>query len=78
MCNKLLDSTSVAEHGAELYCKFCHGRKFGPKGVGFGQGAGTLSTDTGERFGNYNNAMGFVRPRCTLGELPLRQAVAFP
>lgn len=59
MCNKLLDSTSVAEHGAELYCKVCHGRKYGPKGVGFGQGAGTLSTDTGERFGNFNSAMGY-------------------
>ena len=63
MCNKLLDSTSVAEHGAELYCKVCHGRKYGPKGVGFGQGAGTLSTDTGERFGNFSNAMGFVTHR---------------
>lgn len=52
LCNKLLDSTTVAEHGAELFCKQCHGRKYGPKGVGFGLGAGTLTTDTGERFGN--------------------------
>uniref|UniRef100_A0A914UWZ5 Cytochrome c n=1 Tax=Plectus sambesii TaxID=2011161 RepID=A0A914UWZ5_9BILA len=58
MCNKLLDSTSVAEHGAELYCKQCHGRKYGPKGVGYGLGAGALSTDTGERFGNTVNEMG--------------------
>ncbi|VIO90627.1 Uncharacterized protein BM_BM5540 [Brugia malayi] len=36
LCNKLLDSTNVAPHEAELYCKQCHGRKFGPKGVGFG------------------------------------------
>ncbi len=52
MCNKLVDSMTVAEHLAELYCKQCHARKYGPKGVGFGQGAGTLTMDTGEQFGN--------------------------
>lgn len=52
MCNKLLDSTTVCEHGAELFCRQCHCRRHGPKGVGFGLGAGTLTTDTGERFGN--------------------------
>ncbi|CAJ0941305.1 unnamed protein product, partial [Mesorhabditis belari] len=51
MCNKMLDSVNVAPHEAELYCKQCHGRKFGPKGVGFGLGAGCLTTDSGERFG---------------------------
>lgn len=43
----MLDSTTVAEHEAELYCKNCHGRKYGPKGYGFGGGAGALSMDTG-------------------------------
>lgn len=52
MCNKLLDSMTVAEHLAELYCKTCHGRKYGPKGVGFGIGAGALTMDAGEHFGN--------------------------
>nr|VCV25302.1 cysteine and glycine rich protein 3 lacking the LIM1-domain [Rattus norvegicus] len=28
-----------------------YGRKYGPKGIGFGQGAGCLSTDTGEHLG---------------------------
>ncbi|KAK6742461.1 hypothetical protein RB195_009996 [Necator americanus] len=51
MCNKLLDSCTVAPHDAELYCKQCHGRKYGPKGVGFGLGAGCLTTDSGEKFG---------------------------
>ncbi|KAL6726259.1 hypothetical protein TELCIR_23044 [Teladorsagia circumcincta] len=51
MCNKLLDSCTVAPHEAELYCKQCHGRKYGPKGVGFGLGAGCLTTDSGEKFG---------------------------
>lgn len=60
MCNTLLDSTKVAEHGHELFCKKCHGRKYGPKGVGFGLGAGTLSTDQGERFGNTASEMGYV------------------
>jgi len=58
MCNKLLDSTNVAEHGTVLFCKTCHGRKYGPKGVGFGLGAGTLTTDVGERFGNTTTEMG--------------------
>lgn len=50
MCNKLLDSTNCAEHEGELYCKNCHGRKFGPKGYGFGGGAGCLSMDSGDQF----------------------------
>ncbi|XP_050532046.1 muscle LIM protein Mlp84B-like isoform X1 [Daktulosphaira vitifoliae] len=48
MCGKFLDSTNCAEHDKELYCKNCHGRKYGPKGYGFGGGAGCLSTDTGD------------------------------
>lgn len=52
LCNKLLDSMTVAEHLAELYCKQCHGRKYGPKGVGFGIGAGALTMDSGEHLGN--------------------------
>ncbi|TKR67632.1 hypothetical protein L596_023754 [Steinernema carpocapsae] len=52
LCNKMLDSTTVAEHGAELFCRQCYGRKFGPKGVGFGLGAGALTMDDGARFGN--------------------------
>ncbi|XP_053670716.1 muscle LIM protein Mlp84B isoform X4 [Anopheles nili] len=47
MCGKMLDSTNCAEHENELYCKNCHGRKYGPKGYGFGGGAGCLSMDTG-------------------------------
>ncbi|GAB6033229.1 Muscle LIM protein 1 [Chamberlinius hualienensis] len=52
LCNKLLESTTVAEHEGEVYCKQCHGRKFGPKGYGFGGGAGCLSMDTGAHLGN--------------------------
>ncbi|KAL6447602.1 hypothetical protein ACFW04_000059 [Cataglyphis niger] len=48
LCNKSLDSTNCSEHEGELYCKVCHGRKFGPKGYGFGGGAGCLSMDQGE------------------------------
>jgi len=46
-CNKLLESTTVAEHDGTLYCKSCHGKQFGTKGYGYGQGAGVLSMDTG-------------------------------
>ncbi|KAG4074923.1 hypothetical protein HA402_009348 [Bradysia odoriphaga] len=47
MCNKALDSTNCTEHEKELFCKNCHARKYGPKGYGFGGGAGCLSMDTG-------------------------------
>jgi len=30
----------------------CHGRKYGPKGYGFGGGAGCMSMDSGEQFKN--------------------------
>lgn len=50
MCGKMLDSTNCAEHESELYCKNCHGRKYGPKGYGFGGGAGCLSMDSGSQF----------------------------
>ncbi|XP_022193124.1 muscle LIM protein Mlp84B isoform X1 [Nilaparvata lugens] len=52
LCGKFLDSTNCSEHDGELYCKVCHARKFGPKGYGFGGGAGCLSMDKGEHFGN--------------------------
>uniref|UniRef100_A0A8C9MX35 Cysteine and glycine-rich protein 1 n=1 Tax=Serinus canaria TaxID=9135 RepID=A0A8C9MX35_SERCA len=51
VCRKNLDSTTVAVHGEEIYCKSCYGKKYGPKGYGYGQGAGTLSTDKGESLG---------------------------
>ena len=44
----MLESTTVAEHEGQVFCKQCYGRKFGPKGYGFGGGAGCLSMDTGE------------------------------
>jgi cysteine/glycine-rich protein len=43
-CNKILESTTSAENGGKLYCKFCYGKSFGPKGYGAG-GAGTLSVE---------------------------------
>ncbi|CAH1786466.1 unnamed protein product [Owenia fusiformis] len=58
MCAKMLDSTTVANHGVILYCKQCHGKKHGPKGYGFGGGAGALSMDQGERHGNVESEMG--------------------
>ncbi|XP_046666177.1 LOW QUALITY PROTEIN: muscle LIM protein Mlp84B-like [Homalodisca vitripennis] len=48
LCGKFLDSTNCSEHDGELFCKVCHGRKYGPKGYGFGGGAGTLSMDKGD------------------------------
>ncbi|XP_062919204.1 cysteine and glycine-rich protein 3 isoform X1 [Mobula hypostoma] len=47
-CRKALDSTTMAAHEAEIYCKSCYGKKYGPKGYGYGQGAGTLSSAADE------------------------------
>lgn len=43
-CNTTLPAGSVLEHDDEIYCKNCHAKHFGPKGVGFGISAGTLSS----------------------------------
>lgn len=51
VCRKGLDSTTLASHDQEIYCKSCYGKKYGPKGYGYGQGAGTLNMDRGERLG---------------------------
>lgn len=52
VCRKGLDSSNVAVRGDEVYCKACYGKKYGPKGYGYGQGAGTLSMDKGEALGS--------------------------
>eukprot|EP00123_Amoebidium_parasiticum_P011960 comp21025_c0_seq1/m.28235 comp21025_c0_seq1/g.28235 ORF comp21025_c0_seq1/g.28235 comp21025_c0_seq1/m.28235 type:complete len:207 (-) comp21025_c0_seq1:592-1212(-) len=44
-CNKTLDSTTLADKDGEIYCKSCYGRNFGPKGYGFGGGAGVLNME---------------------------------
>ncbi|KYB28123.1 Muscle LIM protein Mlp84B-like Protein [Tribolium castaneum] len=46
VCNKGLDSVNVSEGpDKDIYCKVCYGKKFGPKGYGYGQGGGTLQSD---------------------------------
>ncbi|XP_060608292.1 cysteine and glycine-rich protein 1-like isoform X3 [Ruditapes philippinarum] len=47
-CNKMLDSTSCTDHEADVFCKACHTKMFGPKGYGFAGGASGLSMDTGK------------------------------
>ncbi|KAG8038568.1 hypothetical protein G9C98_006264 [Cotesia typhae] len=66
LCSKLLDSTNCSEHEGELFCKVCHARKFGPKGYGFGGGAGCLSMDQGEhlqRDGDLRGSSAVMEPR---------------
>merc|ERR1712121_189595 len=53
-CNKSLDSNTVAERKSdqpgqpgEIFCRACYGRSYGPKGYGYGGGAGAL-TNTGK------------------------------
>ncbi|XP_031640038.1 muscle LIM protein Mlp84B-like isoform X2 [Contarinia nasturtii] len=64
MCNKMLDSTNCTEHEKELFCKNCHGRKYGPKGYGFGGGAGCLSMDSGAHLQNQNGDGGVRNGAC--------------
>jgi len=49
-CRKLLTSGSISEHDNQVFCNACHRKKFGPKGYGFGGGAGTLSMDDGQGY----------------------------
>lgn len=49
-CRKLLDSGSITEHDGEMFCNSCYRKHFGPKGYGFGGGAGTLSMDDGNGY----------------------------
>lgn len=41
-CNKVLTLDKYLDHNGEPFCKTCHGRLFGPKGYGYGVGAGVL------------------------------------
>jgi cysteine/glycine-rich protein len=52
LCKKMLEPNTVTNHEENLYCKTCYGRKYGPKGVGFGGGAGCMTMDTGAQFNN--------------------------
>ena len=52
LCRKMLESTTLAEHEGQIFCKTCYARRYGPKGYGFGGGAGMLCMDTGEHLGN--------------------------
>uniref|UniRef100_A0A803TYR6 Cysteine and glycine-rich protein 2 n=1 Tax=Anolis carolinensis TaxID=28377 RepID=A0A803TYR6_ANOCA len=64
VCRKNLDSTTVAIHDEEVYCKSCYGKKYGPKGYGYGQGAGTLNMDRGERLGiKHDNCASFCKQK---------------
>ena len=56
----MLESTTVTEHDGDLFCKNCYAKKFGPKGVGFGGGAGCLSMDSGAHLGNTDSSMSYV------------------
>ena len=52
VCNKSLDSTTVSDNvgvngEVTIYCKSCYGKYHGPKGYGYGSGAGAL-TNTGK------------------------------
>jgi len=41
-CSKRIDSSNMCERESEIYCRACYGKNFGPKGFGYGIGAGTL------------------------------------
>ncbi|CAG9539225.1 unnamed protein product [Cercopithifilaria johnstoni] len=47
-CGKFMDSRSYNDHKDQLYCNHCYKYLFGPKGVGYGIGAGVLFTASGK------------------------------
>ncbi len=46
----MMDTGSITEHDGEMFCGACYRKFFGPKGYGFGGGAGTLSMDDGKGY----------------------------
>ena len=46
----MLDSGRITEHDGEMYCGACYRKMFGPKGYGFGGGAGCLGMDDGKGY----------------------------
>jgi len=44
-CHRSLDSTNLNDGpDEEIYCGGCYRKQYGPHGVGYGMGAGTLCT----------------------------------
>ncbi|CAN0395823.1 cysteine and glycine-rich protein 2-like [Lethenteron reissneri] len=74
VCRKGLDSTTLATHGDEIFCRSCYGKKLGPKGYGYGQGAGVLSTDRGERLGIRPEEPGAPQPTFNTNPSPLARS----
>ena len=63
-------SATVAVHESQIYCKSCHKRKFGPKGYGYGGGAGTLASETvldQPDVGEYRESLGMRLSKESLG-----------
>eukprot|EP00124_Ichthyophonus_hoferi_P004189 Ihof_evm3s433 gene=Ihof_evmTU3s433 len=48
-CTKTVYMAEEVSADGEIYCKTCYGRSFGPKGYGYGGGAGILQTDIDPR-----------------------------
>ncbi|XP_040563906.1 cysteine and glycine-rich protein 1 [Lepeophtheirus salmonis] len=72
-CKKLLDSGSITEHDGDMFCNSCYRKNFGPKGYGFGGGAGTLSMDDGKGYSTNMNkvdhqAEAYIAPRRVMTE----------
>ncbi|XP_063899839.1 cysteine and glycine-rich protein 1-like [Zophobas morio] len=63
ICDTKLDSTNFSDRNGEIYCKICYGREFGPKGYGYGQGAGTLSME-GSRQDQQENYAAATKSEC--------------
>jgi len=70
-CGKILDSGSITEHNNQQYCNSCYRKNFGPKGYGYGGGAGTLSMDDGKGYQTNpsqvdHRAMAYVAPKTSV------------
>ncbi|KAF9914934.1 hypothetical protein BX616_007274 [Lobosporangium transversale] len=71
-CNRRLDSSTLAEHEGEAYCKTCHKKKWGP--TGYGYAAGVLVPEDPENLfkqsiGRPMNSSGSISDSNSTGEL---------
>ena len=68
----MLDSGSITEHDGDMFCNSCYRKNFGPKGYGFGGGAGCLSMDDGKNYTTNkvvdHQAEAYVAPKRVMSE----------
>ncbi|XP_020900345.2 cysteine and glycine-rich protein 1 [Exaiptasia diaphana] len=86
-CRKKLESTTCCDAEGEIWCKTCYAKRFGPKGYGFGVGAGALrltqdahgkTTAAPKLFADYSEQGEFQEGSCHKCGNPVFEAEKIP